>query len=161
MKESILHLPFQNTMPMSIPRPNESEFPEGQGWEMEKGVRKCICIPGGHVTLFSLFFFPLFCDLIENNCLNEYALLQLSRGRCNDDRQQHLSCARQCAKCFCDNSDYPFNNPMKSYYCAHSKDDGTEACKATCQSPRAGNHFEMIFECSSSQNNHHVTVLAT
>ena len=53
---------------------------------MEKGVRKCIHIPGGLVTLFSLFFFPLFCDLIENNCLNVYGLLHLSRGSCNDDR---------------------------------------------------------------------------
>ena len=35
--------------------------------------------------LFFLFFFPLFCDLIENNCLNVYALLHLSRGSCNDD----------------------------------------------------------------------------
>jgi len=68
----------------------------------------------------------------------------------NRSNSWHLSCARHCAKCFWDSSDYPFNNSMRSYYCAHSTDDGTEARKVTCQSPRAGNHFKMIFECSSS-----------
>ena len=51
MKESILELPFQNTMTMSYPRPDESEFPEGWGWEMEKGARKCKRAPVDLVTL--------------------------------------------------------------------------------------------------------------
>ena len=53
----------------------------------------------------------------------------------NRSNSWHLSCARQCAKCFCDNSDYPFNNPMKSYYCAHSKDDELRLAKRLAKVP--------------------------
>lgn len=44
-------------MTMSYPRPNESEFPEGWGWEMEKGARTCIRAPVDLVSLSSLFSF--------------------------------------------------------------------------------------------------------
>lgn len=43
-------------------------------------------------------------------------------------------------------SDFPSDNPTRSYYWAHLTDQGTGAQKVTWQSPRAGWYLEMIFE---------------
>lgn len=60
IKENILYLPFLH-ITMSYPRLNESEFPEGWEWEIERKARMCKSSQSDLATLSSLF------DPIDNN----------------------------------------------------------------------------------------------